>query len=88
MLYLLWLLADLVQVLIISALLAYLLDPATRRVESYGLSRTAATTIIFCATLLLFGLGFYLLSPVAVAQLTSFDAGSILASAGEVMMES
>ncbi len=39
--------SDLVQLLIISALLAYVLDPVVSRMEGRGMSRTVATVLLF-----------------------------------------
>lgn len=41
--------SDLVKILIISALLAFVLDPLALFMESRGISRTLATAVLFCA---------------------------------------
>jgi len=44
--------SDLVKILIISALLAFVLDPLALALESRGISRTLATVILFCTIIL------------------------------------
>jgi predicted PurR-regulated permease PerM len=47
--FLLSFISDIVKLLIISALLAFVLDPIALALESRGMSRTLATVILFCA---------------------------------------
>lgn len=79
---------DVVEVLLVSALLAYLLDPLARWLEAHGLSRMLATTAIFVA--LLVGLGAFLgyLLPLLAGQLQAIQQGlnvqRVAAFVGEV----
>jgi predicted PurR-regulated permease PerM len=72
--YFLYIMGDLVRLIVISALLAYIFDPLVTRLESYGLSRTTATGIF---TLLLVGvivLGVYKLIPVVAQQFATLSS--------------
>ncbi|MBI5639457.1 MAG: AI-2E family transporter [Nitrospirae bacterium] len=55
---------DLVKLLIISALLAYIMDPLAVFLESRGLGRTAATAVIFLGIILIIGTFMLLAFPV------------------------
>jgi predicted PurR-regulated permease PerM len=70
----------LVKLVIISALLAYIIDPLASALESRGLSRAAATTIIFIVIVGVMSVAFLVIAPVLVKQLmaiqSSFKAGS------------
>ncbi len=59
---------EVVELLLVSALLAYVMDPAVRALEARGLGRTAATTVVFAGTLTLIVLLFIALLPVVFAQ--------------------
>lgn len=66
---------DIIEVLVISILLAYLLDPFARWLEAHNLSRTLATVIIFTVlTLVLGGFLFYLF-PLLGAQVIAIRDG-------------
>lgn len=56
-------LGDLVRLVIIAALLAYILDPIVSRIEAYGLGRTAATGILYLGLILIVGGTVWLLLP-------------------------
>ena len=66
---LLILVSDVVQLVVIAALLAYLLTPIVRGLESRGLSRTVATSAVFLGILLILVVIVVSLFPVAAAQL-------------------
>lgn len=78
--YLLVSVGHLVKLVIISALLAYIIDPLASALESRGLSRAAATTIIFIVIVGVMSVAFLVIAPVLVKQLiaiqSSFKAGS------------
>lgn len=71
-------LAGIAKLIVISALLAYILDPLVTTLELRGMTRTLATVV----PLLLIGLvllaAAYLLVPVLVDQVQSLQSGSIL----------
>lgn len=74
-LYFLSLIGNIVRLLVIAALLAYILDPVASYLEAKGLSRTLATTVIFFGILLLFiGMGI-LLVPNIKAELSTIREG-------------
>ena len=65
-----------VQLVVVSALLAYILDPAVTWLESRGLSRTASTLIFFGGLFLAIGVGMTVLLPMLAEQLRTFQAGA------------
>lgn len=76
---LLFSLGHLVKLIIISALLAYIIDPLASALESRGMSRAAATAIIFLAIVSTMAVALLVIAPVMVKQLVaiqeSFKAG-------------
>lgn len=83
-----WLLAPLgyvLQVLVLGALLAYLLDPVVNRVEAQGLGRTVATALVAVGLLALIGVPLALLFPVLAAQVVELQAGIDLGAASEAL---
>ena len=62
------------QIVIISALLAYLLDPLTTFVEQKGLSRTAASIMVMFFLLMLFALFWYAAIPLLFKQIAAIKA--------------
>lgn len=68
-------LADLVRIMIISALLAYILDPLAVRLESRGMGRGTATLIIFCFACAVLSATFIALLPVLTDQLEAMQTG-------------
>lgn len=64
---------DLVRIVIIAGLLAYLLDPFTRWLETRGLHRTWAATLVFCTAILLLATGFLFVWPVVGVQLSAIQ---------------
>lgn len=71
-------LSGIVQLLVISALLAYLLDPFATWLESFGMARTAATFAVFMVLLIVLGVVVLFLFPIALNQLTQLQAGPII----------
>lgn len=75
-LYLLYLLGDLVKVVLIGSLLAYILDPIASLLESRGMGRTVATAAIFAAILIavvgIIAVGL----PMVITEVQSFRSGS------------
>jgi predicted PurR-regulated permease PerM len=66
-----YLLKSIVVVLIISTLIAYILDPIANFFEYKGLSRSQGTLIVFAIFGLLIGTLFYFIIPVIVDQITN-----------------
>ncbi len=73
---LVWALApisDVVQMVVLGALLAYLLDPLASRVEARGVGRGMAAFVVFLGLALLIGVPLYLLAPVVSEQIRSLQ---------------
>ena len=66
---------EVVALVLIAALLAYVFDPLASLLEARGLGRTLATTIVFAGILLLLGGVFFLLLPVVVAEVRAIQTG-------------
>jgi predicted PurR-regulated permease PerM len=75
-LYFLSLIGGLVKLVIVGALLAYLTDPLASFLEGRGLSRLAATTVIFLAIVALLAGGVVVLLPLVKGEITNFAAGA------------
>ncbi len=69
---LVWLLSGVLLPFVAGLAAAYLLDPAADRLEEWGLSRLAATTVITALFILLFFASLVVLVPVAYEQTVSF----------------
>jgi len=67
--YLIYSLSEIITVMIISALIAYILDPMASYFERQGLSRTTATTIIFLLIIASIGIIGWLIIPGLVSEL-------------------
>ncbi|GAB4340369.1 MAG: AI-2E family transporter [Calditrichia bacterium] len=79
----LYFIGPLVKILIISALIAYILDPLAGRLESRGMSRTMATLIVFSGLMAIL-IGFILLLlPVITQEVKELQAAF---AAGEVQI--
>lgn len=79
----LYVIGPLVKILIISALIAYILDPLAGRLESSGMSRTMATLIVFSGLMAIL-IGFILLLlPVITQEVKELQAAF---AAGEVQI--
>ncbi len=66
---------EVVALVLIAALLAYVFDPLASLLEARGLGRTLATTLVFAGILLLLGGVFFLLVPVVVAEVRAIQTG-------------
>ncbi len=83
-----WLLAPVghvVQMVVLGALLAYLLDPLVGRLEARGLERGAASAVVFFGFLLGLGIPLALFSPALAAQILALQSGLDLTAATELM---
>lgn len=69
---LVWLLSDILLPFVAGLAVAYLLDPAADRLEEWGLSRLAATSVITVLFILIFLLSMLILLPVVYEQTISF----------------
>jgi predicted PurR-regulated permease PerM len=67
--------ADLVKIVIISALLAYIMDPLAVKLESRGMGRGAATLIIFLFVSAVLSVTFIILLPVLTDQVGAIQTG-------------
>ncbi|MFT5708945.1 MAG: putative PurR-regulated permease PerM, partial [Oceanospirillaceae bacterium] len=67
--YLLVLLGPILAPFLVAALLAYLADPITDKLETYKLSRTSAVLVVFTCIMLFFLLAFLILLPKMTGQL-------------------
>jgi len=84
--YVLYSASHLVKLVIISALLAYIIDPLTTVLESRGLSRPSATTIIFVAIVGIMALAFLVIAPVLVNQLIAIQS-SLKSGRADAMLQ-
>jgi putative permease len=73
--YLMSPIAGLVKIIIVSALLAYILDPLAVKLESRGLGRGAATLIIFLFVCLALSIMLIMLLPVLTDQIEALQTG-------------
>jgi len=70
--------SDVVKLVIISALLAYVLDPLASFLESRGMSRTSATASIFLFFCALAGISSIVVLPVLYGEIKAIQSGFIL----------
>ena len=73
-----WVLAsigEVVALVVIAALLAYVFDPLASLLEARGLGRTLATTIVFAGISLILGVLGFLLLPLVVAEVRAIQTG-------------
>lgn len=85
-----WLLSGLghiVRLLLIGGLLAYLLDPLARAIESRGASRKLATSLVCTALATILAGVTYLASPVIVSQVTGLRQGFSAADVDHLLEE-
>ena len=68
-------LGDVVRLVVVGALLAYLVDPLVRRLEAQGLGRPSAAALLFAALLLLGGLALFVFVPLVVEQVRAVQGG-------------
>ncbi|NNF56835.1 MAG: AI-2E family transporter [Rhodothermaceae bacterium] len=71
---LLWIGGDLVVLVLIATVLAYLLFPLVNALERRGLRRTAATSVVFFSLSVVLGLVAWLTVPLVIAQATEWQA--------------
>lgn len=64
---------SLVKIMIVSALLAYIIDPLATYLESRGMKRPGATTIVFLLIVAVMALAFLVLAPMLVNQIVSIQ---------------
>ncbi|MEM1043069.1 MAG: AI-2E family transporter [Bacteroidota bacterium] len=85
-----WLLrpvGSVVQMVVLGALLAYLLDPLVGRLEARGMGRTGAAATVFFSALLGLGLPLTLLFPALAAQVRALREGIDMTAASEMVAE-
>ncbi len=73
-----WVLASMVEVValvVIAALLAYIFDPLASLLEARGLGRTQATVVVFAGISLVLGGMLFLLLPLVVAEVRAIQTG-------------
>ncbi len=70
--WLVYLLSPVLMPFVFSAILAYLGDPLTDKLESYRLSRTQSVTVVFLTMALVFALVLFLLIPQLEVQIANF----------------
>jgi putative permease len=73
---LLFAIGEAVKLIIVSALLAYILDPAVTWLESRGLSRTTSTLVFFGTLVVAIGIILVGMFPLLAEQLRTFQAGA------------
>lgn len=84
---LLYQLSDILKLVVISALLAYLLDPIATWLESYGFSRNMATFTVFSLFMLLVSIFLFFLFPVVLRQIGLLQTGEIIEQAETVIAD-
>ncbi len=67
--------SDIVKLVIISALLAYVLDPFASFLESRGMNRTSATTSIFLLLIIIAGISYLIFLPVLSEEIKTLKGG-------------
>ena len=67
--------SNIVKLIIIAALLAYVLDPIASFLESRGMSRTTATVSIFLLLIAVVGIAYVLLLPVLSEEISTLKEG-------------
>src|SRR4030043_347246 len=67
--------SDIVKLVIIAALLAYVLEPFASFLESRGMSRTAATVSIFLLLLTVAGISYFIFLPVLSEEIRTLEGG-------------
>ena len=85
-LFFLYQLADVLKLVVVSGLLAYLLSPFATWIESHGASRTVATLSVFLVLAVLFSIFSFYLFPIALKQLTVLQTGEIVEQAARVLV--
>ncbi len=85
--YVLSLFGDLVRLLLISALLAYIMDPMACYLESRGLSRGAATLVIFLLILAVASVGVAYLVPSIAMEMQSVELDVTAEKASDMLVQ-
>lgn len=67
--------SNIVKMVIISALLAYILDPLANFLESRGMSRTSATVAIFAGFFIFIGISYMAFLPLMSEQIQALQSG-------------
>ena len=87
MVVLVWVASDIVGLIVVGAVLAYLLVPLVNRLERQGINRTVGTALVMVVLTAVLALIGWLAVPVVVTQLTELQArwasGELLDLAGE-----
>ncbi len=73
--FFLFTISDIVKLVIIAGLLAYILDPLANIMESRGMSRTSATVAIFVGIVLLSVLSYFIFLPLLSEEIKSLKNG-------------
>ena len=73
--FFLFTISDIVKLVIIAGLLAYILDPLANIMESRGMSRTSATVAIFTGIVLLSVLSYFVFLPLLSEEIKSLKSG-------------
>lgn len=71
-------LSDILQLVVLAALFAYLLDPAVTGIESFGINRSLATLVMFVVIFVILTISLVFLLPVAADQFTELQAGRLI----------
>lgn len=66
---------DLVKLIVIAALLAYIIDPLANLFESRGMSRTSATVVIFSAISLIIAVSLSVFLPILFQEVMAIQSG-------------
>ena len=74
--------SNIVKMVIISALLAYILDPLANFLESRGMSRTSATVAIFAVFFIFTGISYMVFLPLLSGEIQALQSGLNPAKAG------
>lgn len=82
--WILYELSNIITILIISALLAYILDPFASYLEAKGLSRSQASMLIFVVLILVVGLSTWLLGGKLFNELSSLQQSSAVVDSSRV----
>lgn len=67
--------SNIVKMVIISALLAYILDPLANFLESRGMSRTSATVAIFAGFFVFTGISYMVFLPLLSGEIQALQSG-------------
>jgi predicted PurR-regulated permease PerM len=85
--WLIILLKSIIFLLVLSAVIAYILDPFASYLEFKGFSRLNSTIIIFLILLIVISAGTYIFIPVLLKELTHLQEGFGSANASELLLQ-